>query len=112
LTTAIGFVIAAALGAAGRGLIVQRYNVAVRLPWGTLVVNVSGSFALGLAAGFDAPWLTVVGAGGLGAFTTFSTFAVELVDLGRHERRTLVVGYLVLMVVSCVAAAWAGLVLS
>jgi len=52
----------------------------------TLVVNVLGSLALGaLTAGLatDATLLTVFGTGFCGAFTTFSSFAVETVD--RYE---------------------------
>ena len=49
------------------------------LPWGTLTVNVVGSFALGMLAGAgvggDARFL--VGGGLVGAFTTFSTWMLE-----------------------------------
>jgi CrcB protein len=47
---------------------------------GTLVVNVAGSFVLGLVAGWDgaASWvLPLVGIGFCGALTTFSTLAFE-----------------------------------
>ena len=49
------------------------------LPWGTLAVNVLGSFVLGVVVGF-APSPSVralLGTGFCGGFTTFSTFAVE-----------------------------------
>jgi CrcB protein len=109
---AVGFLTAAAVGAACRGLVLRHVNRLDALPWGTLAVNVSGSFALGLAAGLDATWLTVVGAGGLGAYTTFSTFALELVRLHEEHRTRRAVLYLVLMIGLCVAAAWLGLELS
>jgi CrcB protein len=109
---ALGFLTAAALGAAGRGVVLRRVNRPAAIPWGTLAVNVSGSFLLGLAAGLDATWLTVVGAGGLGAYTTFSTFALELVRLHEEHRTGLAAVHLVLMVILCVAAAWIGLELS
>ena len=54
---------------------------ATTFPLGTFVVNVTGSFALGLVVGltasgtFDADTRTVVGTGFLGAYTTFSTYA-------------------------------------
>lgn len=60
-------------------------------PWGTLVINVVGSFVLGILAGLadssllDAPVLFVAGAGFLGGFTTFSTAMVDTVRL--IERR-------------------------
>lgn len=61
-------------------------------PWGTLVVNVVGSLALGfvlqalLMAELRPEWKLAVGTGFLGAFTTYSTFSVEtlrLVEAGR-----------------------------
>jgi len=77
-------------GAAGA---MARYGVGLatvsalgpRVPWGTLVVNVVGSAALGaaleggttLSPGMRLMWTT----GFLGAFTTFSTFSVETVRL-------------------------------
>ena len=57
-----------------------------RFPWGTLVVNVLGCFAMGalIQAGttFDMispAWKLAFGTGFLGAFTTFSTFGIETV---------------------------------
>ncbi|HEX3540982.1 MAG TPA: CrcB family protein [Acidimicrobiales bacterium] len=56
-------------------------------PWGTFVVNASGSLLLGVITGLalyhgfpKAPRL-VLGTGFCGAYTTFSTFSVETVDL-------------------------------
>lgn len=82
-----------AFGAVGRHLV----NVAaVRafgagFPWGTLAVNVTGSFLLGLliASGSRAAWIDtdvrlLVGTGVLGAFTTFSAFSVETVRLAEE----------------------------
>lgn len=57
------------------------------MPWGTLVVNVSGSLLLGLLAGAvtfahaPAAWSAVFGTGFCGAFTTFSTFSFETLRL-------------------------------
>lgn len=57
-------------------------------PYGTLTVNVLGSFALGFLAIFmverlsiDAAWRAAILVGGLGAFTTFSTFSLETIAL-------------------------------
>lgn len=61
-------------------------------PWATLLINVSGSFALGLVAALAArnvispEWRAAIGAGFLGAYTTFSTFSVDLdALLGRGQ---------------------------
>ena len=57
-------------------------------PWATLTVNVIGSFAMGLLAGFLArhgqggeSWRLFLGVGLLGGFTTFSAFSLELMLL-------------------------------
>lgn len=56
-------------------------------PWGTFVVNVTGCLALGIVAGvaarhgLSAPARTVIGTGGIGTYTTFSTFSFETVRL-------------------------------
>lgn len=67
-------------------LVVQSRHDSV-FPWGTLIVNVTGSFVLGVVGAAalvqDAPgWLlTLVGTGFCGALTTFSTFGYETVAL-------------------------------
>jgi CrcB protein len=59
-------------------------------PWGTLVVNISGSFLIGvLAELFDtamipAEWRSFITIGFLGAYTTFSTYTLETVNLLRE----------------------------
>lgn len=56
-------------------------------PWGTFVINMSGSFVLGfltglgLGRGVSHTWLVPASAGFLGAYTTFSTWCLETVRL-------------------------------
>jgi CrcB protein len=88
--------LAALAGGVGAGL---RYAVdrlltpagGMGFPWGILVVNVSGSFALGVITGLGAaiaPELSLVlGLGLLGGYTTFSTVSVETVLLAQRKRR-------------------------
>jgi CrcB protein len=75
----------AAAGAPARYLTdraVQRRVLGVR-PWGTMTVNVVGSFVLGLlaSAGPGQGWSALVGTGFCGALTTYSTFGYETVRL-------------------------------
>jgi CrcB protein len=99
-----GFLAAAALLAVARSAVIARLNTE-GFPWGTLVVNVSGSFAAGLVVSV-APqqWATIVGIAALGAFTTFSTFAVEIAALW-SERPGAALGYGAATTVSAVGAA-------
>jgi fluoride exporter len=60
-------------------------------PTGTLAVNLSGALALGLLAGaaLHGAALTVVAGGGLGSYTTFSTWMFESQRLGEAGRAEL-----------------------
>ncbi|HKQ60422.1 MAG TPA: fluoride efflux transporter CrcB [Candidatus Polarisedimenticolaceae bacterium] len=86
-------------------------------PLGTLVVNVSGSFALGVvfvATGPDSPWLVsattrqVLMAGILGGYTTFSSFSVQTLTLLREGSLAAALGNVALSVGCGVLAAWLG----
>ncbi|HWC57253.1 MAG TPA: fluoride efflux transporter CrcB [Sphingomicrobium sp.] len=81
-------------------------------PLGTLIVNVSGSFAMGLLAGYFAYRAGVpqhvrlfLTTGVLGGFTTFSTFSLDAAVLIERHAYGAAAGY----VVGSVAAALAGL---
>jgi CrcB protein len=86
------FLVAAGIGAPGRylldGWIQDRTSGA--FPWGTFTVNVTGCLALGLLAGLGlyhdlgTTARTVLGTGGLGAYTTFSTLTFETVRLAEE----------------------------
>lgn len=112
--------VAGGIGAVARflvdGLITRL--VAGRHPWGTFVVNLSGSFALGLAAGLvgrqvlDADAFAVVGTGLLGGYTTFSTAMWETLLLVRDRRWGASVIHALGMLVGGVLAAALGLALA
>ncbi len=99
--------LAAAAGAVVRFGVSQRLNR--DLPLGTLVVNLVGSVALGLAVSAPDPLATVLGVGALGALSTWSTTANETAGLAREGHGALGLGYLALTVSSGVLAAWFGL---
>lgn len=81
-----------ALGTAARALLEGRFAPpAGQCPWATLVINVTGSFLLGLLleglarSGADRGWRRAArlgaGTGFLGGYTTYSAFAVEAIRL-------------------------------
>jgi CrcB protein len=76
------------------------------LPIGTLAVNLSGAFLLGLlvGAGVDGDARLLLGTGALGAYTTFSTWMVETQRIDEAGRRRIAVTNLVLSVVLGLAA--------
>ncbi len=106
-----------ALGAMGRYMVFTAMGsfVGTMIPTGTLTVNVFGSFVMGLLV----PWIGVGGiaspeiralltVGLLGAFTTFSTFSMDVVVLIQRDAIGLAVLYLCLSVFLSIAAFIAG----
>ncbi|MGZ5391863.1 MAG: fluoride efflux transporter CrcB [Mycobacterium sp.] len=111
-------------GIAGTAL---RYSVEKLLPhdgtswpWATFLINLSGAFVLGglleglARLGEDSGWRRrarlCAGTGFCGAFTTYSTFALEIVLLGRHGYLGTAVSYGLLSVMGGVITAWLGIV--
>jgi CrcB protein len=94
---------------------VQRAH-GTEFPWGTWVVNVCGSFILGLVVVNGPSWVTtLVGTGFCGALTTYSTFGYETVRLVEEGRSGLAVGNVVLSLAAGLTAGalgwWLGSVL-
>lgn len=111
--------IAGGVGAALRFVVdgLVRDRLGGRLPWGTAIINVSGSFLLGLLTGLATRGLTadvvlVLGTGLLGGYTTFSTASVETIRLLQQRRIGASLLYGVGVLVVSVAAALLGLALS
>jgi fluoride exporter len=79
-------------------------------PAGTLAVNLSGAFLLGLLAGaaVEGDARLLIGAGLLGSYTTFSTWMVETQRIGEAGKRRIAVANVVLSVVFGLAAAALG----
>lgn len=99
MRTLLFVAVGGALGTAARFLVGVWMKDVGTIPWGTMLVNLAGSFALGLLAGalasrgaIDADLRTAVTVGLLGGFTTFSTWTVESVELfgsGKYGLATL-----------------------
>jgi fluoride exporter len=106
-----------ALGAMGRfwlgGILLRHFGSG--FPWGTLTVNLVGSFA----AGFIAIWLEGRGpaalywrafliVGVLGALTTYSALMLECLLYAKSQRGGLMFGYIAITLVSGLALVWLG----
>lgn len=86
------------------------------LPWGTLVANGIGAYAIGLAVAvfqanphLDPVWRLAIVTGLLGALTTFSTFSLEVVTLMQQGRLALAMGLAALHLFGSLLLTWAGL---
>lgn len=104
--------LAGGVGAATRLLVdgLVRRRTSSTFPWATMLINVSGSFLLGLLIGVGAGdrWLAVVGTGFLGGYTTFSAASLETAALLLERRRLAAVVNGLGVLIVCVAAASAG----
>lgn len=103
------------LGSAGRALIASAWSAGPgRFPLSTLVINLAGSFALGLylarrqRAVTGAAWLRFWAIGALGSFTTFSTFSVEVFRLMNTGASTVAAAYAGISTLGGVACAVLG----
>jgi CrcB protein len=88
-----------------------------RFPWGTLLINVLGSFVIGLVAGITLVTSRVgihpdirifLMTGVCGGFTTFSAFSLQTLELIQTSDVIPALGYAVGSVVLCVAATFCG----
>jgi CrcB protein len=112
-------------GAAGVGLrmflsnwIANHFGHA--FPWGTLLVNVSGCFIIGLFTGLTGPdgvlmatplTRQVVTIGVLGGFTTYSSFSLQTIHLLAEGELLYGFGNIVLTLLLCLAGTWLGMIL-
>jgi fluoride exporter len=87
-------------------------------PWGTFIINITGSIAMGLIAGYLAfkgeasqPWRLFVMTGILGGYTTFSAFSLDAALLYERGELGLALFYVLGSVLLSVAGLFAGLAL-
>jgi len=93
-------------------------NAATAFPWGTLFVNVTGSLAMGVLAGWLARhgsggaenWRLLIGVGLLGGFTTFSSFSLETMLLIERGQPGLAAIYVGVSLLAGIGGLWLGLV--
>ena len=82
-------------------------------PWGTLLINVGGSFVIGCAAAATEArthpeFRAFVMVGLCGGFTTFSSFSLQTLELLQSGRPLPALAYVAASVLLCLLATWAG----
>ena len=101
------------------GLVARQWGET--FPWGTLVINVTGSFIISFFAGLTEPggrWMAPVSLrqffmiGICGGYTTFSSFSLQTLNLARDGEWFKAGTNAVLSLVLCLVAVWLGHVLS
>jgi CrcB protein len=87
-------------------------------PWGTFIINITGSTVMGLIAGYLAyrgeasqPWRLFLMTGILGGYTTFSAFSLDTAVLYERGELGLALAYVLGSVVLSIAGLFAGLAL-
>ncbi len=90
----------------------------VAFPWATLTVNVIGSLAMGILAGYLArqsgageQWRLLLGVGLLGGFTTFSSFSLELMLLIERGQPAMALTYAFISILAGLSGLYIGLIL-
>jgi CrcB protein len=88
-----------------------------QFPWGTLLINVLGSFVIGLVGGITLTPARVfmhpdtrifLMTGVCGGFTTFSAFSLQTLELMQAGETVPALGYAIGSVILCVIASWCG----
>ncbi len=105
-----GFLALAALGSIARVVVSHHLN-REKFAYGTLLINIMGSFLLGLIANDSSDIVILFGIGALGSMTTFSTLSQEAVQLSRGKRIGTAIFYVATSLTAGVAAAWLGLLI-
>ena len=118
MSTLLAIALGGAVGALGRHFVNVGMAawVGLGIPWGTLIVNIGGSFAMGVLVHAMATSWTVspelralLTVGGLGAFTTFSTFSLDAGVLYERGQVMFAAAYVLASVVGAIGALVVGL---
>ncbi len=105
----VAFVIlGAAIGAPARFVIDQSLRKFSNAPWGTFTVNVLGSFGIGLTWGATDNTIALVAIGFAGAFTTWSTFMLDIyLAIELKKIKAAIINYIGSLMLGLLAAALA-----
>ena len=119
VTTWLAVAVGGALGSLARFWLAAAMTALTgpRFPWGTLLINVLGSFIIGLVAGVtvmparvgmhpDIRVFLMVGV--CGGFTTFSAFSLQSLELLQSGELVSAFGYMAGSVLLCLIAVWVG----
>ena len=119
MVTYLWVAVGAAIGGVGRywlsGTVADW--IGETFPWGTLVINVTGSFVIGFFGALTGPDGRVlvstnlrqfVMVGICGGYTTFSSFSLQTLNLARDGEFLYAGGNITLSVVLCLIAVWLG----
>ena len=99
-------ILGAVIGAPSRFVIDQYLRKFSNLPWGTFTVNVLGSFVIGLTWGATENTVALVAIGFAGAFTTWSTFMLDIyLAIELKKFRTAAINYIGSLLIGLLAAA-------
>jgi CrcB protein len=99
-------ILGAAIGAPSRFVIDQYLRKFSNLPWGTFTVNVLGSFVIGLTWGATENTMALVAIGFAGAFTTWSTFMLDIyLAIELKKFRAAAINYIGSLLIGLLAAA-------
>jgi CrcB protein len=101
-------IIGAAIGAPARFVIDQYLRKFSNAPWGTFTVNVLGSFVIGLTWGATDNTTALVAIGFAGAFTTWSTFMLDIyLAIEQKKIKVAIMNYIGSLMLGLFAAALA-----
>ena len=101
-------ILGAAIGAPARFVIDQYLRKFSNAPWGTFIVNVLGSFVLGLTWNTTENTMALIAIGFAGAFTTWSTFMLDIyLALELKKFRIAAINYVGSLLIGLFAAALA-----
>jgi fluoride exporter len=117
--------VGSALGGVSRfwisNIVTRRWEAAQKFPWDIIIINISGSFVIGILAALTMSTgrlntsrsfvLQFFMVGICGGYTTFSSFSLHTLRLARDGEWLWAGGNIIISVVACLIAVWLGFIL-